>query len=155
LKLKQLETSGESDLLKAKLARTQPGPSKPTLRLAEPQVAVEPRSPVREQPQSAPAPIPARRLRQSAEGRIVWWRGYMSSEFQALMHGADDAGQGLVMRSPSFRWRKSTPPPRELATAAAAYLALVDQLRAAGWVVAEDGEEWYASSFYSRTKGDG
>jgi hypothetical protein len=172
LKLKQHaardEARRDDDVLKAKLAQAPPPVKSQTAAKAKVAVAATnavapvravPAPPVREQPVRAaapaasPAPLPARRPARQPEGRIEWWRGYTTSEFQAILRTADDA-RSLVMRSESFRWRKSTPPPSDVAQIADAHAALVTELRAAGWAVSDDGDEWYAFSFRSRTKGD-
>jgi hypothetical protein len=81
--------------------------------------------------------------------RIVLWRGYVKSEFHAKVTTAE--GQKLtVFASPSFRWRKPEPPPCDTPEIARAHSALVDELRAAGWVATGNGDEWYSLEFERR-----
>jgi hypothetical protein len=86
-----------------------------------------------------PAPVPPRVPR----CRIVWWRGYVQSEFHARL--AEPEGEGAcIATSPPFRWRKAVPPPRDLVAAAAAHARLVAALEAEGWSVAAGGDEWFS-----------
>jgi hypothetical protein len=55
-----------------------------------------------------------------------------------------DGTESMVMSSPSFRWRKSTPPPQDFEAAAAAHGTVVAQLEADGWVGERTRGEWYA-----------
>jgi hypothetical protein len=136
------------ELLKAKLADERETPVAPDPAPASAQVigapAIAPAKPP--QPEPSVASVAPRRPatpRTTAVCRIEWWRGYMTSEFLATCKEADGT-ESDVLRSPSFRWRKSTPPPNDLAPAAAAHGTLVAQLEAAGWVVGRTRGDWYS-----------
>jgi len=128
----------EVELLKAKLADVEGGrPVAPDRAPAAVQVTgalpIAPAKPRR--PRATPRAV--------AICRIEWWRGYMTSEFHARCREADGT-EAVVLRSPSFRWRKSTPPPKDLAPAAAAHATLVAQLEAGGWVGERTRGDWYS-----------
>jgi hypothetical protein len=93
-------------------------------------------SPTRASPSTRPAPSVPR-------CRIVWWRGYVRSEFHARLAEPDGDGP-CIATSPPFRWRKSIPPPRDLVPAAAAHARLVAALEADGWAVAAAGSDWFS-----------
>jgi hypothetical protein len=107
-------------------------------------------------PTQRPAPAaPSAPLRtiQAKRCRVVWWRGYVKSEFQAQLLSPGHAV--VVRRSPAFRWSKAEPPPAEHAEASQAHAALKKELEAAGWVVARRGKDWYAIEFERRLIGGG
>jgi hypothetical protein len=138
LKQKQLpklqeRKEGDVGVLKAKLAgSTSRSPSE------------------RAAPVEPPAPL---RTIQAKRCRIVWWRGYVKSEFQAQLLSP---GQSVVVRrSPAFRWSRAEPPPAEHAEASQAHAALTKELEAAGWVVSRRGRDWYAIEFERRLIGGG
>lgn len=121
-KLRSSEEADQTDVLKQKLARP-------------------PRK--RRQPPLAPSPITAAPgFTADRECRIEWWRGYVRSEFYATERTLDD-GEAVLLRSPSFRWAKPSPPPA-LPHVAEAHAALVADLEAAGWIVSGRSGEWYA-----------
>jgi hypothetical protein len=101
-----------------------------------------------------PAPLRMRRLARSAQPgqdeeaetcRIVLWRGYVKCEFHAKMR-TRGGQERVVLASPSFRWRKTTPPPPDVAEAAQAYEVLVADLEARGWVATPGrGDQWYSA----------
>jgi hypothetical protein len=75
---------------------------------------------------------------------IDWWRGYIRSEFYAVVIDAG-GGHGEIGRSPSFSWWKAKPPPAGHAGARAAHDALVAKLVEAGWkTVGSNWHPWYA-----------
>ena len=118
-------------------------------KLAEPAekvraVAMAPRAPARPQGRGT-----ARREEETC--RIVWWRGYVKSEFYASVRTRK--GDAVLMRSPAFRWNKPTPPPANVDEAMRAHEALVADLAAAGWVAAGRGDEWYALELEPRAAG--
>lgn len=81
---------------------------------------------------------------------IVWWQGYVKSEFVAVpADGGDVVSERL--RSPVFRSKGNKPPLRE-GTAADAYAALVEILVAEGWEPGSRGRSWYSQTF-SRPRG--
>jgi hypothetical protein len=100
-----------------------------------------------------PAPLRMRRVAESAQPRrseeaetcrIVLWRGYVKCEFHAKMRTLDGQ-ERVVLASPSFRWRKTTPPPPDVPEAAQAYEELVTDLEARGWVATpRRRDEWYS-----------
>jgi hypothetical protein len=140
----------EVEVLKAKLAelegRTAAAPAS-----APPPVPVAgaaPSTPAKPARPESPVATAAPRERREAPPaavvcRIEWWRGYMSSEFYATCRDVDGA-ESIVISSPSFRWRKSTPPPQDFEPAAAAHGTVVAQLEADGWVRERTRGEWYA-----------
>ncbi len=73
---------------------------------------------------------------------IVWWRGYVKSQFYVQ----SDSPLDEVLMSRLFRFRGSEEPEPEGA-AADAHRALVEELRAAGWVPDGRGEQWYSERF--------
>ena len=134
LKQKQLPTlrerkEGDVGLLKAKLAGS---------------------TSQRPVPVAPPSPLPTIEAKRC---RIVWWRGYVKSEFQAQLLSPGRAV--VVRRSPAFRWSRAAPPPAEHAEASQAHAALKKELEAAGWVVARRGRDWYAIEFERRLMGGG
>ena len=73
---------------------------------------------------------------------IVWWRGYVKSQFYVQ----SDSPLDEVLTSRLFRFRGSEEPEQEGA-AADAHRALVEELRAAGWVPDGRGEQWFSERF--------
>jgi hypothetical protein len=146
----QVPAPSEVELLKAKLTDGEGGT--PVASDATPAAAqatgappIAPAKPT--QPEPSVASIAPRRPRATPQPtavcRIEWWRGYMTSEFLATCRDADGT-ESVVLKSPSFRWRKSTPPPKDFAPAAAAHGTLVAQLEAAGWVGERTRGDWYS-----------
>jgi zinc-ribbon domain len=78
---------------------------------------------------------------------IVWWRGYLKSEFIAV------AGARELDRSPQFRWRSGDPPPHDDAGARNAHDQLVQRLTALGWEPLGQAIPWYAQRFCRSTSG--
>lgn len=76
--------------------------------------------------------------------QIVWWRGYVMSDFYALTEGHD--GQtDVVARSRSFLWPHSETPPQR-GSAAEAHAGLLDTLAASGWkAIGRAPSAWYAT----------
>jgi hypothetical protein len=127
-------------------------------RVEEPPPRVPPARAGRPQLVSSGGPVPAHgapaRSRRAGSPalptcRIEWWRGYLSSEFYAARCDADGDG-AVVLRSPSFRWRKSTPPPHDMPAAAEAHARLVAQLEADGWIAGKVGADWYSLELHRR-----
>jgi hypothetical protein len=150
LRQAQAAVPDEVELLKAKLADVQGGP--PVTQVSPPAaVEVTDSAPILRAkpngPQPSVAAVAARQRRPThpvpVSCRIEWWRGYTTSQFHAKSRQRDGT-EFLVMSSPSFRWRKATPPPKDLAAAAAAYSTLVAQLEADGWVVKGSQGDWYS-----------
>jgi hypothetical protein len=81
-------------------------------------------------------------LRQPTKCRIVWWRGYIKSVFEAVPVQRSQ-GSDSIAESPYFRWRKAEPPPKN-DDAVEAHRALVERLEQDGWVVVGTGREWFA-----------
>jgi hypothetical protein len=72
---------------------------------------------------------------------IVWWRGYVKSQFQAVTSEGD-----LVAASRFFAWRRKSPPPES--TSIAEHLAdLLRALEDAGWTREGIREGWFAARF--------
>jgi hypothetical protein len=95
-------------------------------------------------------PIPRPATPGTEECEIEWWRGYFNSDFYAFALRPD--GKPFVLaRSPSFRWRSTSPPPRE-GPAAKAHAALVDRLRAVGWESVRTDGAWYRTRLRRRLK---
>lgn len=109
--------------------------------------AAEP-MPARARPASAlPLPEPAVAT-EIAEPAIVWWRGYVRSQFLAVV--SDGAGGiALFAESPAFRWRGREAPPRA-GEAEVAHAELLQKLETLGWSVRprsgeqHDGAWWEA-----------
>ena len=78
---------------------------------------------------------------------IVWWRGYLKSEFFAV------AGARELARSPGFHWRSGEPPPQEDAGARNAHDQLVRRLTSLGWEPLGQAIPWYAQRFCRPTAG--
>lgn len=78
---------------------------------------------------------------------IVWWRGYVRSEFFAVAEDRE------LVRSPRFRWRRREPPPRDDAGARDAHDKLVQRLTAMGWEPLGPAIPWYAQRFYRHPRG--
>jgi hypothetical protein len=74
--------------------------------------------------------------------RIVWWRGYVKSAFQAVPVPGSGGGYPIA-ESPYFRWRKPEPPPQD-EEALPAHRALVERLEEDGWAVVCTGKDWFA-----------
>lgn len=75
---------------------------------------------------------------------VVWWRGYVRSQFIAY---ADDGAEGtIIAESPSFAWRSSKPPPQS-EDALAAHDRLLGDLRELGWEVDDSGSAWFELTF--------
>ena len=83
---------------------------------------------------------------------ILWWRGYIKSEFYAHAVGAD-RGEYEAGRSQQFWWRKTEPPPPDHKGARAAQEALVETLRTAGWEPIGQASLWYAQRFRRHAAG--
>lgn len=98
----------------------------------------------------APRKPPARRssqpglpgVGQPTKCRIVWWRGYVKSAFQAVPVPGSGGGHPIA-ESPYFRWRKAQPPPQD-EEALPAHRALVERLEEDGWAVVRTGKDWFA-----------
>lgn len=73
---------------------------------------------------------------------IVWWRGYVKSQFYVESDSPLD--EVLVSRLFRFRGREE---PEQVGAAADAHRALVEDLRAAGWVPDGRGERWFSERF--------
>jgi hypothetical protein len=73
---------------------------------------------------------------------VRWWRGYLSSQFWAVVAQADGT-ETTVRVSPSFRWRKSEPPP-ETPEAVGAFRSLVASLEDEGWRSDGQGHDWFS-----------
>jgi hypothetical protein len=100
-----------------------------------------------------PAPLPGTRAREPWDVcEIVWWRGYVKSEFFVHAVGADQ-GEYEVARSRQFWWRNSEPPPPDHKGAQAAHEALVEKLEAAGWEPLGKATPWYAQRFRRHAAG--
>jgi zinc-ribbon domain len=78
---------------------------------------------------------------------IVWWRGYLKSEFFAAAEGRE------LARSPGFRWRRADPPPPDDVGARKAHDELVRRLTALGWEPLGQAIPWYAQRFCRSTSG--
>ena len=107
--------------------------------------AAAPPSPVNARPVARPVPRPA-------QCRIEWWRGYVKSEFYATVRMPDER-EYVLRTSPTFRWSKSTPPPKDASQVAHAHQTLVDDLAADGWVVSGGGggDDWWALELKRRS----
>jgi hypothetical protein len=121
---------GEVGVLKEKLS-TRPPRQKERPQTASPAVA-RPRAP-------APGTV----------CRIDWWRGYVKSTFDAKVRNPDGS-ETVLLSSPPFRWSKPAPPPKDLPHVVRAHAALVDELKAAGWVARGRGNQWYALELQRR-----
>ena len=62
-----------------------------------------------------------------------------------------DGHDYLFRTSPTFRWSKSTPPPKDASQVAHAHQTLVDDLAADGWVVSGGGDDWWALELKRRS----
>jgi hypothetical protein len=95
-------------------------------------------------------PFPAPRGQESWDlCEIVWWRGYVKSEFYAL--GLDaDRREYEIARSPQFRWYKADAPPPDNTEALRAHETLVAKLVAGGWETLGSSTPWYAGRFRRR-----
>jgi zinc-ribbon domain len=78
---------------------------------------------------------------------ILWWRGYVMSEFYAVAEGQE------LARSRRFRWRGDRPPAHDHAAARAAHEALVGRLTEAGWEPLGQAIPWYAQRFRRQSTG--
>jgi hypothetical protein len=77
--------------------------------------------------------------------QIVFWRGYLKSGFYA--RSFDEEGHEVaVAESPLFRGERNGIP-YEGESAVEAYEALVEQLQADGWTLAERGDDWFSATF--------
>ena len=107
-------------------------------------------APQREGPAGA-SDAPASRVVFPAEGwelcEIVWWRGYVRSEFCAVADGRE------LARSRSFRWRAERPPAPDHEAARAAHEGLVARLKEAGWEPLGQAVPWYAQRFRRQSAG--
>lgn len=96
------------------------------------------------------SPPPARRGRTAETVElcaIEWWRGYVRSDFCAIVIDTDGR-QREIARSPRFSWWRSNPPPAHHAEARAAHDALVAELVERGWKsTGSDSHPWYAFRF--------
>jgi hypothetical protein len=108
-----------------------------------------PRSPTPEPvraPDVEPNPDARRNEPARAEPRvescvIVWWRGYVKSQFQA----ATSEGE-VISASPFFSWRHSDPPP-ESVPFSEHLAALFGTLEDRGWTPLEARDHWFAVRF--------
>ena len=73
---------------------------------------------------------------------IVRWRGYATSAF----HARRLSDHAVIATSPTFRWRKSAPPP-DAGAARDAYDQLATELREHGWHDAGSTCLWYEHRF--------
>lgn len=73
---------------------------------------------------------------------IVWWRGYVRSQFLARVDGSDK----IAAESPAFAWRSSTPPPPS-GPALTAHERLVSALLEQGWEQEHTGATWFDATF--------
>jgi len=73
---------------------------------------------------------------------VRWWRGYISSQFWAVVTHADGTETTLRV-SPSFRWRRNEPPP-ETPEAVGAFRSLVASLELEGWRPDGQGRDWFS-----------
>jgi hypothetical protein len=104
-------------------------------------------------PGTAPTRLPGTRAHQPWDVcEIVWWRGYIKSEFIAHAIGAD-RGEYEVARSRQFWWRKAEPPPADHKGAQGAHEALVAKLLGAGWEPLGQATPWYAKRFRRHAAG--
>src|SRR6185503_8010593 len=92
------------------------------------------------EPVADDAAVAERELAPACE--IVWWRGYVKSQFVA-MATASDGRRVEIATSSAFKWRKDEPPP-ETPEAVQALNALVASLEADGWSLSDRGAEWFA-----------
>ena len=105
--------------------------------------AEEPAAALAEAPAAAPAEPPPAAPDEvlgdptAAECRIVWWRGFSTSQFLAVR------GDGLIASSPFFP-SSNAPRPRKTPEAVRALDVLIDMLERDGWSVAERGGEWFS-----------
>jgi hypothetical protein len=144
------------EVLKAKLAThaepaPEPEPVRPPVEL-RPVRAVgaaapppEPLQPLPRRQGPRPVPKPAAPI-----CRIEWWRGYRKSHFDARVRTAEGE-EAALLTSPPFRWKKSTPPPKDVSEVARAHEALLSELEAGGWVVIGSGDDWYALELRHRS----
>jgi hypothetical protein len=101
----------------------------------------------------APTQLPGARAREPWDVcEIVWWRGYVKSEFYVHAVGAD-RGAYEFARSRQFWWRKTEAPPADHKGARVAHNALVEKLRAAGWEPLGKASPWYAQRFRRHAAG--
>jgi hypothetical protein len=103
-------------------------------------------APQRESGDSAPPPAAGAPERWEV-CEIVWWRGYLKSEFFAV------AGDRELARSPGFRWRRGEPPPQDDSRAREAHDKLVQRLTALGWEPLGQAIPWYAQRFFRHATG--
>jgi hypothetical protein len=75
--------------------------------------------------------------------RIEWRRDGDESLFCAMVR-TPNGDESVLLDSPPFEWREDTPPSKELPQVGSAYLALVSNLVADGWVATGSGQRWYA-----------
>ena len=95
----------------------------------------------------APARAPAAEGASERTTRIRLWRGYVKSEFYVEL---DDPEGPALLRSLSFGWRRSTPPPPERDDVREAYEDLVARLVELGWEQVGRLSPWYAQRFRKR-----
>ena len=99
-------------------------------------------SPVAPIPPAAPPTAQSPRQEAAFETcEIVWWRGFVKSQFFAVATtDGDDIER--VAESPLFRWR-SAEPPEPVDEPLSAHRTLVAILEAEGWARSGGGDEWY------------
>jgi hypothetical protein len=159
----------ETELLQHQ-ARIGPAPASEPLAPAE-EAVLKPAAPAQRRESAVPEPaLPAKRprpavrdagalplpavaepaaLSRRAPGRtrgrtceVHWWRGYVTSQFFAVERRVNET-EATIAHSPTFRWRKSDPPP-ETPSAVSALAALVKSLEQDGWTVSGRGDDWFS-----------
>lgn len=83
---------------------------------------------------------------------ILWWRGYLKSDFYAWALGSDQR-EYEVGRSSQFFWRRPDPPPPDHERARTAHEALVERLVKGGWEPLGAATPWYAARFRRHATG--
>lgn len=95
----------------------------------------------------APARLPMAPIAEEVVERctVVWWRGYLRSQFLAVTPGAEDVA--IVAESPMFNWRSRLPPPPDDPAAQRAHEHLTSLLSARGCTPESTGPEWFEATF--------
>lgn len=79
--------------------------------------------------------------------RIRWRAGWRSSRFEAMAMPPGRKRGPCIAASPEFNWTFKADPDPALPEVRSAIAALRSELRAAGWVPAGIGRQWYAHRF--------